>query len=231
MCILLRSILIAFTVFLVNAASHSTGDFIGSGVVFADPLNPLDDHLPAGDVTDSQADKTYESIKAALVESYTKSPLPVAGLYNDWRRYNTTPYVSEPHGGRLVNDFANSVAADYGRFEIETQLPPGSVIAMDSFRVIPSCLPLSITADAVQHGPLFVMEKMKSGFNTASGDWRFSMVMPDGGLFGETKGVGHDRVEFCANCHQSAKPGQDWLFFPPKDYRISGESEDQVAQK
>ena len=173
------------------------------------PSIPLDDHLPAGDVTDSQADKTYKWIKAALVESYTKSPFPVAGLYNDWRRYNTTPYVSEPHGGRLVNDYANSTAADYGRFESETQLPPGSVIAIDSFRVIPSCLPLSITADAVEHEPLFVMEKMGSGFNPASGDWRFSMVMPDGGLFGETKGVGHDRVKFCANCHQGAKSGHD----------------------
>ena len=80
MCILLRSILIAFTVFLVNATSHSIRDFIGSGVVFADPLNPLDDHLPAGDVTDSQADKTYESIKAALVESYTKSPFACCGF-------------------------------------------------------------------------------------------------------------------------------------------------------
>jgi len=219
--------LIRFTPFLLKAILLSAFMFAGMALfsfseLAADSQNPLDNHLPAGEISASQAVKTYDSIRPSLVENYAKSLLPVIVNYDSWYRYNTAPYVSRLHGDRLVNDYANSVAQNSGQFEEGGPLPSGAIIAMDSFKIAPSCLPLSITADAVEPGPLFVMEKMEPGFNTETGDWRFSMIEPNGTVYGETKGIGHDQVQFCADCHKGASADRDWLFFLPKEYRIRG---------
>jgi phosphoserine aminotransferase len=64
------------------------------------------------------------------------------------------------------------------------------------------------------------MEKMPAGFNPASRDWRYTMIMPDGSLFGMTKGESSERVTFCITCHQTAGDNSDHLFFVPDDYRV-----------
>ena len=58
-------------------------------------------------------------------------------------------------------------------------------------------------------------------FNYVSGDWRYTMVMPDGSLYGTTKGDGAERVEFCIGCHL-ARETQDHLFLVPEAYRSDG---------
>jgi hypothetical protein len=193
--------------------------WMGTRTALADLDNPLDNHLPAGEVTDAEAIKTYASMKDTLIQNYAKSLLKIAGEFGSWRQFNNSPYVSEHHGDRLVNDYANEKAANYGDFENGDVLPVGAIIAMDSFKIMPSCLPLSITAGAVEPGPLFVMEKMSPGFNGDSGDWQFSMISPDGALIGQTLGTGHENVQFCVSCHHNASQEQDWLFFLPQKYR------------
>ena len=185
----------------------------------ADIENPLDNHEPAGEITDAEAIKTYASMRDSLLRNYASSLVKAASEYANWQQFNNAPYVSKQHGDRLVNDYGNEKAAGYGDFENGEVLPVGAVIAMDSFKIIPSCLPLAITVDAVEPGPLFVMEKMEPGFNSGSGDWQFSMISPDGALVGQTLGIGHDKVQFCADCHQSVSQEQDWLFFLPQKYR------------
>ena len=91
-------------------------------------------------------------------------------------------------------------------------MPAGAVMAKDSF---------AVTARGdVFLGPLFVMEKMPEGFNARSGDWRYTMIMPDGSLFGRTKGEGDKRVEFCITCHLSVAAENDHLFFVPEATRV-----------
>ena len=67
-------------------------------------------------------------------------------------------------------------------------------------------------------GALFLMEKMPDGFNHASGNWRYTMIMPDGSIFGTTGGVGAKQVQFCISCHLAVEH-QDHLFFIPEEYR------------
>ena len=216
--ILIVSCIIALYAALGHVASLDT-NWMGARTALADLDNPLDNHEPAGEVTDAEAIKTYASIKETMMKNYSKSLLEIAANYGSWSRFNSSPYVSEHHGDRLVNDYGNDNAANYGSFEDGGVLPIGAVIAMDSFKIIPSCLPLAITADAVEPGPLFVMEKMEPGFNSDSGDWQFSMISAEGALVGQTRGVGHDNVQFCADCHQNVSQGQDWLYFLPDEYR------------
>lgn len=161
-------------------------------------------------LSDDEAKTVYERMKWRLSRRYKLSLLPVTRHYQRWRRYNTVPYRSTTHGARYVNNFANARAAAYGRFEMAGRLPEGAILAKDS---------LTVKRDGqVMPGPLFVMEKMSEGFNYVSGDWRYTMIMPDGSIFGETKGTGSERVKFCISCHLAAEKN-DHLFFLPQKYR------------
>ena len=144
--------------------------------------------------------------------AYKKSGLKTATQYPRWKHYNSVSYVSATHGGRYVNNHANAEAKRYGRFEKAGKMPKGSILAKDSFAVT--------AGGGVGVGPLFIMEKMGSGFDKASGDWRYTMVMPNGSVFGRTKGKGSAKVQFCAECHGLVSAEQDSLYFMPEEVRV-----------
>lgn len=179
----------------------------------SNPCAAADDPCAAEEVftlTDPQAAAAYSKLMAEMESAYAKSGLVIARQYQKWIRSNTVPYQSETHGGRYVNNYSNTVAKDYGRFEPDRILPVGSILAKDS--ILPQ-------ADgSAQPGPLFVMEKMPAGFSNDSADWKYTLVMPDGAVIGQTNGQGGDNVVFCAECHQAAGKGQ--AFFLPEQYRV-----------
>ena len=163
------------------------------------------------DLNGTQAEDIYQTILADMVEGYAMSDIAAAGVYWNWRRFNTAPYRSAQHGERFVSNYANTIGEVYGKFEDAGTLREGAILAKDSF---------TVTADGeIYAGALFLMEKMASGFYPESLDWRYSMILPDGSLFGMTKGEGHEEVEFCITCHELAGTEQDHLFFIPEDLR------------
>ena len=164
------------------------------------------------ELSDAAALTVYLRILDEMVSGYRMSHLDAAAAYRTWRRYNKTPYRSVTHGERFVNNYGNSAAKAYGGYEKAGDMPAGAMLAKDSFAVT--------TRGDVFLGPLFLMEKMVPGFNAASRDWRYSMVMPDGSLFGVTQGQGSERVKFCITCHESVGGDSNPLFFVPEDYRI-----------
>ena len=175
----------------------------------ANPCAPAE----SGEPTEAEAAAAYDCIADAMQAAYAKSGHPVAAAYIDWPRYNKVPYRSETHGNRYVNNYANDVAKDYGAFEDAGVMPAGSVVAKNSFGVS--------AKGQVSLGPLFVMEKMPAGFNPASADWRYTMIMPDGGIYGTTKGASSAKVQFCVACHMGLAEDTDSLLFMPDEYRIS----------
>ena len=155
-----------------------------------------------------EAAAIYERIVDDMAAGYRLSGRKV---YEGWRRYNRMPYLSATHGRRYVNNYANQRARAYGRFERAGRLPVGSLLAKDSF---------AVTRDGEIHaGPLFIMEKMAEGFNYVSGDWRYTMIMPDGSVFGTTNGENAGAVEYCIGCHLAVER-QDHLYFPPPEVRV-----------
>jgi hypothetical protein len=163
-------------------------------------------------LTGADALTIYNRILDDMVAGYRLSGVLYTAAYRLWRRYNTVPYRSSQHGERFVNNYTNSIAGDYRLFEAAGNLPPGSILVKDSF---------AVTANGdVFSGPLFVMEKMATGFNPESRDWRYAMYMPDGSLFGTTNGEGSARVEFCIACHKEAGHEHDHLFYVPERYRV-----------
>jgi LysM repeat protein len=150
-----------------------------------------------------------QAIQAAAVPDEIAA---VARSYQVWTQVNTAPYVSATHGSRYVNNYPGPDAVQaYLEFEEIGAMPVGGRIAKDSFTVSPD--------GQVGVGPLFIMEKMPEGFNAASDDWRYAMIMPDGSLFGVTGGQGSEQVEFCAGCHAIVADDQDSLYFLPEEFR------------
>jgi len=147
-----------------------------------------------------------------MVAGYRLSGDPVAQSYRSWRRYNSAPYRSSQHGERFVNNYGNEEATAYRRFEEASILPVGAVLVKDSFAVT--------QRGDVFGGPLFIMEKMPAGFDPEARDWRYTMIMPDGSLFGRTGGEGDARMRFCVACHKTAGDAHDHLFFLPKPQRV-----------
>jgi len=134
--------------------------------------------------------------------------------YTGWANVATAPYQSATHGNRYVNNYANARgAAPYKKFEKAGTMPQGTVLAKDSFLAMPD--------GKVAVGPLFIMEKMGAGFSKESGDWRYTMIMPDGSVPGMTKGKGAANVKFCAECHMGAA-SQGHMFFLPEAFRVKG---------
>jgi len=161
-------------------------------------------------LTPQRAETIYQNIAEQMGRNYRVSRRPEADAFLGWTRYNTAPYRSATHGARYVSNYANAIGKNYGNWEKAAPLPVGSVLAKDSF---------TATSDGqVYAGPLFVMEKMPTGFHPPSGDWKYLMIMPDGSVFGETKGDGSENVEFCIGCH-AARAEYDHLFFIPEEFR------------
>ena len=145
--------------------------------------------------------------------AYAKSGNLWAKWYSHWAKASTQPYVSSTHGNRYVHNYASKKAiGSYSKFENGGKMVSGGVLAKDSFTVTPD--------GKVSAGPLFLMEKMKHGFMTASNDWRYTLIMPNGQTVGTTNGKGAKNVQFCITCHQAVAEPQDAMFFLPEEYRV-----------
>ena len=181
------------------------------------PCNPCNPCNPCGagavaELTAGEARKAYDCLVKDLVAGYGKSGLTVAGHYKDWKNYSSQPYVSDTHGGRYVNNYGNTTAGNYGKYEAAGRMPVGAILAKDSF--------VAKANGKLAAGPLFLMEKMPAGFKKVSGNWRYTMVLPNGQVFGTTNGAGSAKMDFCYECHMAVAEEQDSLMFLPDEYRV-----------
>lgn len=163
-------------------------------------------------LSDEEARRLHGCAKAAMAATYSKAGLAAAVGYQAWTNYATTPYVSATHAQRYVNNYANEIASNYKNYESVGALPVGAVVVKDSLSVSPD--------GRVTIGPLFMMEKVAHVAGTRfPSPWRFTMVMPEGWVFGTTGGPGDANVAFCADCHGAVADTNDSLYFLPPQYR------------
>lgn len=154
----------------------------------------------------------YDCLRSDMAAAYAKSGWKSISGYQSWLNVAKSPYQSGTHGGRYVNNYADSHGDyRYAKYEDAGTMPLGSTLAKDSFVVKPN--------GKVSMGPLFVMEKMASGFNTDSGDWRYTLIMPNGKVVGTTNGKNSKAVGFCNDCHSAVADDQDYMFFLDEDFR------------
>lgn len=144
--------------------------------------------------------------------AYRKSDRAAAVAYRGWTRFSRVPYPTEAHGIRFMSNYANDVGRDaYGKWEGVGSMPVDSILAKDSFIVAEN--------GKISVGPLFIMEKHAVGFNQASRNWHYQMIMPDGAVRDDA-GI----QKFCNNCHRRAGDRDDYLMFLPLPHRVSVKS-------
>lgn len=182
----------------------------------ANACNPCNPCNPCGgaaapEITKAEALAAYDCLMNEMQAAYAKSGNAFAAQFVKWRLYNNRPYVSDTHGGRLTNNYANAAAGNYGKFEKLGKFSKGAVLAKDSFTVN--------KAGRIGVGPLFLMEKMSAGFNKASGDWKYTLIMPNGQTVGVTGGKGSKAVGFCHECHIAVAEDQDSAMLLPEEFR------------
>ncbi|MBE7637868.1 hypothetical protein GUA87_13510 [Sneathiella sp. P13V-1] len=163
-------------------------------------------------MTSAEALAAYNCVQDKLKAGYAKANLSEMEDYTSWTNVATSPYNAATHGGRYVNNWANDIAkARYLKYEELGTMPVGSVIAKDSFQVNGK--------GQVSPGPMFLMEKMSAGFDPDGGDWKYTMVMPNGSVFGQTNGKNSEGMVFCKECHASVGEDQDFLLLLPEEVR------------
>ncbi len=188
--------------------------------VLAFTAAPVNAQAPSGHLTlenpgtlsDAEANSAYREIRDQLAERYAISRDPSATKFLSWTRLNRVPYMSATHGNRYVNNFGDpaAVGAGYGAMKRGDKMPPGAVIAKDSFTVT--------DLGEIYGAALFLMEKLAPGANSKTADWRYAMILPDGSFTGDSMGVSAEDVEYCHACHR-AKAATDYLFQVPKSFR------------
>ena len=173
-------------------------------------------------LTEQEATTAYECIQRDLAEAYVRSGIPAAGEYLEWTRYSTKPYRSKGHEYRYLNNYANEIADEYySQYGDKLPMPVGSILAKDSF--------VSNKGGRIVLGALTLMEKMPIGFNSETGDWRFTMILPDGRIMGSTGDDDQVAVEFCVECHTKSK--KDFMMFLPRRYRLGFDAAEGEAEE
>lgn len=206
-----RGGLVPLAVSAAWVALGSTSPAQGQSSDFNRPEHHFSVEGPA-DLSAADALVIYDKVRDRMVAGYRLSHDRSAESFARWRRFNSAPYRSATHGQRYVNNYANAIGRAYGRYEAAGPMPVGAILAKDSFAVT--------QRGDVFTGPLFLMEKMPPGFRADAHDWRYSMIMPDGSLFGVTNGEGSERVEFCITCHEAVEEEHHQMFFVPDEYRV-----------
>lgn len=168
-------------------------------------------HLELGnapDISGEDAERIYQSLRERMKQGYMLSKFAFAADYQDWRRYNATPYLSKSHGNRHLNNYANMPDFDFAKPKEGVVYPAGTILAKDAFSVTDH--------DDVYPAALFVMEKLAEGTSPETADWRYVAIFPDGSVEGDTVGDFPENVEYCHQCHTLVKD-QDYLFGVPED--------------
>ncbi len=208
--------LVAFSVTVLGVTSFAFAQSseISASKISGDPDNPRR-HTRIKNtqkLSREEAERLYRLFAGALAGGYTSSGLSVIQDYQSMRKFNTAPYLSSSHGNHYLNNYANTLADDYGSSKKDKPLPEGAILFKDSFSVEQN--------RQIILGPLFVMEKMAKGFNPLSGDWKFTQIQPTGEITGETNGENSGKVNYCIECHIT-RADDDHLFYIPEEYRAA----------
>ncbi|RLJ60672.1 cytochrome P460 [Litoreibacter meonggei] len=159
------------------------------------------------DLEAAQINEIYDCLKDAMAEGYAKQGDEIASNFRSWTVSSTRPAVAGPHGNRLLQTFANDIAAEqYLKFAEEgVVMPVGSVLAKESIKI-------SKKKKKAVTGPLFIMTKMEAGAIPETADWLYAGIQPNGKVM-------KIKQSFCHDCHANY-PDQDMLAYPLEEVRV-----------
>lgn len=164
------------------------------------------------ELTDEEAGAIQACLLDDMKTAFAGVGDPAAEGFTSFATFSKRPYRTAAHGSRFVMNYANAIAAtEYGKWEKAGVFPVGSVLVKSSFGIDPN--------GVATVGPLALMEKMKRGFAPLSGDWKYSLIEPDGEIVGVTGGEFEGRIAYCNICHRR-RADDDYLYFLTPEQRV-----------
>ena len=169
---------------------------------------PVAEGTDAWSLDDAAVGELYACVEAALAEGYASQGDEVAIAYRSWTVTSTRPAVAGPHGERVLQTFANDIAAEqYLKFAEEGfEMPVGSVLAKESFKI-------NAKKNVLQRGPLFIMTKVGTDEAPETMGWLYAGLQPNGKPM-------KFKQSFCHDCHVGWE-AQDALAYPLEEVRVS----------
>ncbi len=161
----------------------------------------------AFDLDEAQINVLYDCLQEKMATGYAKEGDEIGANYRSWAPTASRPAVAGPHGNRLLNTYANDIAAEqYLKFEEEGfEMPVGSVLAKESITV-------SIKKKAARPGPLFIMTKVGLEEAPDTAGWLYAGLQPNGKVM-------KVKQSFCHDCHVGWE-AQDHLGYPVEEVRL-----------
>lgn len=157
------------------------------------PESEQEDGTVARSPTPDALEDAYDCLEGWLLDSYAQSKHVVPALIEDWERASYAPFKMEQIADRYLVIYGNERAV--GEEEtvwLDRDMPIGAIVAAAGFtidgegRAIPA--------------PLFIYEKMSNGYLFGRGNWRQTLIEPDGTIAAVTKGPGAEQLTACADC-------------------------------
>lgn len=149
----------------------------------------------------------YDCLNEKMATGYAKEGNEIGSNFRSWAATSTRPAVQGAHGNRILNTFANDIAAEqYLKYQEEGfTMPVGSILAKESITV-------SIKKKKARPGPLLMMTKMEAGSIPETNDWLYTGIQPNG----KTMKV---KQSFCHDCHEPYEDS-DFLAYPIEEVRL-----------
>lgn len=210
----MRSVFFAISILLVPISAAAQG-FVPECRVMRLAASPAPQEalgglgMPPSHLTDAEIDRTAVCLSAALDRTLA-AVRDRAVADKGWTTMSTAFRASE-HGTFLQVYADGKAAPSYARYEAGARMGEGATVIKRAFRVD--------SDGRARPYRVYVMERMRSGYEPGVNDWRFAAYEADGMLIGETGGRSNARVRFCAECHQAGR-AQDYLLFVPPRHRI-----------
>lgn len=153
----------------------------------------MEDGSPAARPGMDQLDDAYGCFEEQLLAGYGHSKHVLARIFGDWERDSYAPFMYDDVGERYLVVYGNDRATgDEETLWLDRGLPVGATLAAAGFSVNDEGMLIA--------EPLMIYEKMTQGYIFGRGNWRQTMIAPNGDLMGVTKGPGEDTLTACSDC-------------------------------
>jgi hypothetical protein len=140
-----------------------------------------------------QLEAAYDCFEERLLAGYAQSKHIIAKTFGNWERASDYPFIYDQVGDQYLVVYGNDRAVGEEKTVwMDRNMPIGATVVAAGFKIDDQ--------GVLTPAPAMIYEKMINGYTIARGNWRQTMIAPDGDIIGVTNGPGADNLTVCQDC-------------------------------
>jgi hypothetical protein len=152
-----------------------------------------EDGSPAATPGKEQLEAAYNCFEERLLAGYAQSKHIIAKTFGNWERASDYPFIYDQVGDQYLVVYGNDRAVGEEKTVwMDRDMPIGAMVVAAGFTIDDQ--------GVLSAAPAMIYEKMVNGYTIARGNWRQTMIAPDGDIIGVTNGPGADNLTICQDC-------------------------------